>query len=167
MCGPVALAVASIGTSLVGGVMQGAAAQQQANAQAAASESRALMLEQQQKINQERGSYKRRKTMQRYRQVLSQNRAEAADRGLAETGTVIDIENTNAREAGDQLAMQQFNTRAENANLDFEARQAKRDAASYRRAGKSAFGTAVVGSFAQGFTTLGKQAYRRRAAVTA
>jgi hypothetical protein len=155
MCTP---AIAIAGT-LLGGVVQAAGVQAQANAQADAEERRAKFAERQKEVNQTQASFDRKRTQQQLARILGNNRAAGAERGLSQAGSLVDVMDDNAFEAAQDLEAIRFKAEGERDNLTYEAQAARARASSARRAGRiGAFG-AILGGVTSAATRLGKAYY--------
>ena len=155
MCTP-AIAVAG---ALLGGVVQAAGMQQQANAQADAEERRAKFAERQKEVNQTQASFDRKRTRQQLARILGNNRAAGAERGLSQVGSLVDVTDDNILEASQNMEAIRFKTEGERDNLTYEMQSARARADSARRAGRlGAFG-AILGGVTNAATTLGKAYY--------
>jgi hypothetical protein len=153
-----ALAVAG---SLIGGVIQGAGAIQQGNAQAAAEEARAKMAERQREINATQASFESQRTGQQLDRIRGNNRAAGAERGLSDTGSLVDVADDNNFEAAQDLEAIRYRAEGEHGNLLYEERAAKQRARSARTAGRIGGFGAVLGGVTSAATTLGNSYYSR------
>lgn len=155
MCTP---AIAIAGT-LLGGVVQAAGVQAQANAQADAEERRAKFAERQKEVNQTQASFDRKRTQQQLARILGNNRAAGAERGLSQTGSLVDVTDDNTLEAAQDMEAIRFKAEGERDNLTYEQKSARARARSARSAGRiGAFG-AILGGVTSAATTLGKAYY--------
>lgn len=161
MCHPAILTAVSVGLSVAGGAIQAQGIQQQAEAQAKAEERRAELAERQKEVNQTQASFERRRTLSRLDRVIGQNRAAGAERGLSETGSLVDVLEANQLEAAYDLEAIRYRSEGERDNLTFEAKTARERAASSREAGRIGAAGALFGGISSGFTTLGKSFFRR------
>ncbi|WP_150524029.1 virion core protein, T7 gp14 family [Roseibium sediminis] len=161
MCHPAVIAGVTAVASLAGGFIQGQGAQDAANAEAAAEERRAAMAERQQAINQTQASFERRRTLDQYQKVIGNNVAAGSERGLSDTGSLVDVMDDNAFEVSQDLEAIRFRAEGEQDNLAFEASEARQRAVSKRKAGKTAKFGAILGGVTGAVTTLGQSFYRR------
>lgn len=166
MCAPAILTAVSVGLSLAGGAVQAQGIQQQANAQAQAEERRAELAERQKEVNQTQASFERGRTLSRLQRVIGANRSVGADRGLSETGSLVDVIEDNQYEAATELEAIRYRSEGERDNLTFEANTARERADSAREAGRIGAAGALLGGFSQGVTTLGRSFYRRPLTTT-
>jgi|GEM_PF-2038364 len=163
MCDPVTIAltaVSAVGT-LAGGMVQAQGIQQQAEAEARSEERRAELAERQKEVNQTQASYERKNVMDRLRRVQGQNRAVGAERGLSESGSLVDVMDDSEYEAGKELDAIRYGAEGERGNLTFEANTARERAHSARQAGKTAAFGAALGGFTGAFSTIGGSWYQR------
>ncbi len=170
MCAPAI--VAGIGTALsvvgsvAGAAVQAQGIQQQAEAQAVAEERRAELADRQAEVNATQASFERKRVRNRLDRVIGQNRAEGAERGLSETGSLVDVQEDSNFEASQDLEAIRYRADGERDNLKFEAGSARQRAASSRQAGKIGAMGAYVGGFTSAATTLGNSFYRRPLTAT-
>lgn len=161
MCDPTVLTILSVGLSVAGGAVQAQGIQQQAEAQATAEERRAELADRQKEVNQTQASFDRRRTLSRLERVVGNNRAAGAERGLSETGSLVDVLEDNQLEAAHDLEAIRYSAEGERDNLTFEANTARERADSHREAGRIGAFSAVLGGVSSGVTTLGRSFYRR------
>ncbi|MEJ8474594.1 virion core protein, T7 gp14 family [Roseibium algae] len=160
MC-PMALTAISVVGSLVGGGIQAAGIQSQANAQADAEERRAQLADRAKEVNQTQASFERKRSLQQLSKVIGNNRAAGAERGLSDTGSLVDVMDDNAYEAAQDLEAIRYRAEGERDNLTMEAADARSRASSSRKAGRiGAFG-AALGGLTGAATSLGNSLYRR------
>lgn len=163
MCDPVTLAltaVSAVGT-LAGGMVQAQGIRQQAEAEAKSEERRAELAERQKEVNQTQASFERKNVTDRLRRIQGQNRAAGAERGLSETGSLVDVMDDNEFEAGKELDAIRYGAEGERGNLTFEANTARERATSARKAGKTAGFGAVLGGVTGAVSTIGNSFYQR------
>ncbi|MES0811295.1 hypothetical protein ABLO27_17550 [Roseibium sp. SCPC15] len=159
MCHPAVLAAVSVAGSLAGGVVQAQGIRQQAEAQAKAEERRAELAERQKVVNQTQGSFERKRTLEQQQRIIGQNRAVGAERGLSETGSLVDVQNDSDYEAAQNIEAIRYRVDGQRDNLNFEAKTALERANSSRRAGRYGAASAIIGSATSAFTTLGSAFY--------
>ena len=159
MCHPAVLAAVSVAGSLAGSVMQAQGVRQQAKAQAQAEERRAELAERQMETSQTQASFERKRTLDQRVRMLGQNRAIAAERGMSETGSLVDVQNDNDYEIAQNIEAIRYRAEGQRDNLVFEAKTAKERAQSSRRAGSIDATSALLGGITGGFTTLGGSFY--------
>lgn len=161
MCAPAILTAVSVIGGLAGAAVQAQGIQQQAEATAQAEEDRAAMAERQQEVNATQASFERRRVKERFRRVIGNNRAAGAERGLSETGSLVDVMDDNAYEAAQDLEAIRYRAEGERDNLGYEATSARKRASSARQAGRIGARGAMLGGVTSAFTTLGNSYYRR------
>jgi hypothetical protein len=159
MCHPAILTAVSVIGSLAGAATQASGIRQQAEANAKAEERRAELAERQKDVNQTRAAFERRRSLERHQQILGHNRAAGAERGLSETGSLVDLAEDNAREAAEDIEAIRFRAEGERGNLGFEAATARERARSHRTAGRIGARGAILGGITDAFTTLGRLPY--------
>lgn len=164
MCEPVTaiLTAVSIAGSLAGGAVQAQGIRQQAEANARAEERRADLADRQKEINQTQASFERKRTLNQLDRVLGFNRAEGAERGLSETGSLTDVADDNAFEAAQTIEAIRYRAEGERDNLTFEAGSARERAGSFRAGGRIGAAGAILGGVTGAFTTLGNAYYSTR-----
>ena len=159
MCDPITIAAVAGGIGTITSAFGGVAS---ANAQAAQAEQQAALDDRQQQIEATRSSFQRRRVQGRVSQAIGQTRAAAAERGLFESGSVIDSADNTAREAAMDLEAIRFGSEAEQGNLRFQAASSRANASAARTGGMiGAFGT-LAGGASQMFTTLASPYQRNR-----
>ncbi|WP_289036006.1 hypothetical protein [uncultured Roseibium sp.] len=161
MCDPITLTAVSIGTSLVGGFVQASGVNAQASAEADAAERQALLAERAKEVNQTQASFERKRSLQQLSQVIGNNRAAGAERGLSDTGSLVDVMDDNAFEAAQDLEAIRYRAEGERDNLTMEASDARARGSSARKAGRIGSFGAVLGGVTGAATTLGNSFYRR------
>jgi len=163
MCDPVTLivsAVSAVGT-LAGSAVQAQGIRQQAEANAKAEERRAELAERQKEVNQTQASFERRRVNDRLQRIIGNNRAAGAERGLSETGSLVDVMNDSEAEAAHELEAIRYGAEGERGNLKFEAVTARERASSHREAGRIGARGAMLGGFTGAATSLGNAWYQR------
>lgn len=160
MCPMIMTAVSVIG-GLAGAAVQAQGIQQQAEAEAQAEERRAELAERQKEVNQTQASFERKRSLNRLERVIGNNRAAGAERGLSETGSLVDVLEANELEAAHDLEAIRYGAEGERDNLTFEAISAKERAGSARQAGRIGAMGAWLGGITGAATTLGGSFYRR------
>ncbi|MBO6893784.1 MAG: hypothetical protein JJ866_17725 [Roseibium sp.] len=159
MCHPAVLAAVSVVGSLAGSAVQAQGIREQASAQARAEERRAELADRQKQVNQVQASFERRRTLDRRRQILGHNRAVGAERGLSETGSLVDVQNDSDREVAENIEAIRYRAQGKRDTLSFEAETARERAQSHRRAGRIGAAGAILGGVTSAFTTLGGLRY--------
>ncbi|GAB4512958.1 MAG: hypothetical protein Tsb0019_10010 [Roseibium sp.] len=159
MCHPAILTAVSVIGSLAGAATQANGIRQQAEANAKAEERRAELAERHKDVNQTRAAFERRRTLEQHRKIVGHNRATGAERGLSETGSLVDLADENAREAAEDIEAIRFRAEGERGNLAFEAATARERARSHRTAGRIGARSAILGGITDAVSTLGRLPY--------
>jgi hypothetical protein len=160
MCHPAVIAAVSVVGSLAGGAVQAQGIRQQADAQAKAEERRAELADRQSQVNQTQASFERKRTLEQRERIHGQNRAVGAERGLSQTGSLVDVQNDTDYEIAQNIEAIRYRAEGQRDNLAFEANTARERAHSSRRAGRIGATSAILGGVTSAFTTLGNVSYQ-------